>query len=136
MPDEVILSEGPLDEAALRARVGGEEYGAVVSFAGVVRRSEGGARLRAIDYEAYGPMARKGLAGLLDEAHERWSAFQAVLAHRTGEVEVGEPSVVIVVATGHREEAFEICRWFIDELKARVPIWKRDHLPLQEPPRP
>ena len=136
MSDELILCEEALDEAALRARVGGDEFGAVVSFAGIVRRREGETALRAIDYEAYAPMARKALSGLLEEAHERWSGFQALLAHRTGEVEVGEASVVIVVATGHREEAFTICRWFIDELKARVPIWKREHLPLEKPQRP
>jgi molybdopterin synthase catalytic subunit len=58
-----------------------------------------------------------------------------VVAHRTGEVPVGEASVVIVVATPHRGEAFTICRWLIDELKTRVPIWKRDHLPQENSPR-
>ena len=136
MVDELILCEEPLDEASLRARVGGEEDGAVVSFAGVVRRREGETSLRGIDYEAYAPMARKALEKILAEGHERWGPFQAVVAHRTGEVAVGESSVVIVVATGHRGEAFTICRWLIDELKARVPIWKREHLPLEAPHRP
>lgn len=135
MREELLLCEEALDEEALRARVGGEEHGAVVSFAGVVRRSEGHTELRAIDYEAYTPMARKALSAMLEEAHERWPDFEAVVAHRTGVVSVGEAAVVIVVAAGHREEAFTICRWLIDELKARVPIWKREHLPREQPPR-
>ena len=127
--DRVILQAERLDEATLRAELGGEEWGAVVTFAGVVRRTEGDARLRAIDYEAYAGMADKLLAQLLEEAHARWGEFEATVAHRTGEVAVGEPSVWIGVAAGHRAEAFEVARYLIDELKARVPIWKREHLP-------
>jgi molybdopterin synthase catalytic subunit len=133
---ELILCEEALDEAALRAGLAGEEHGAVLSFSGVVRRSEGELELRAIDYEAYTSMARRALEDMLEEAHARWADFRAVVAHRTGVVAVGEAAVVIVVAAGHRGEAFEICRWLIDELKARVPIWKREHLPRGTPPRP
>jgi molybdopterin synthase catalytic subunit len=135
MSDTVILSADPLDESALREQVGGEKYGAVVSFAGVVRRDEGDVALRAIDYEAYAPMAQRVLHELLAEAHRGRPHFEAAIAHRTGLVAVGEPSVVIAVAAAHREEAFGICRWLIDELKSRVPIWKREHLPREGPAR-
>ena len=129
MDDLILLQEEPLDETALRRRLGGEEDGAVVTFAGVVRRLEGEVPLRAIDYQAYGTMARRVLSGMLAEAHARGPRFQALIAHRTGVVPVGETSVWIGVAAGHRAEAFEVCRWLIDQLKVRVPIWKRDHLP-------
>ena len=115
MADLVLLQKETLQPSALRAHLQGEELGAIVEFNGVVRRTEKGQALRGINYEIYGPMAEKTLHTLLKEAHARWGEFEAVVAH---------------VATGHRQEAFEICRWLIDELKERVPIWKREHLPL------
>jgi len=127
--DRVFLSDKPLDPKALEAGLEGGERGAVVSFQGRVRATEGEMELRGIDYEAYAAMAEKKLDELLGEAHQKWSQFEAVVAHRTGVVGVGECSVFIAVATAHRAEAFAICRWLIDELKARVPIFKREHLP-------
>ncbi len=131
MADRVLLSDQALDVVSFRRELRGRELGAVVEFQGVVRQTEEGRLLRAIDYEAYAPMAEKVLRELLDEAHGRWKEFSAVIAHRSGVVPVGETAVYIGVATGHRAEAFELCRWLIDELKARVPIWKRDHLPAE-----
>lgn len=129
MSDRVVLTPEPLDPIQLVSALGAEEHGALVTFAGIVRRREGEQRLRAIDYQAYDAMAQKALDGLLDRAHQRWGEFEAVVAHRLGEVPVGEPSVWIGVSCGHRAECFEIARFLIDELKKEVPIWKRDHLP-------
>jgi len=130
VPDLVLLTQDPLDFAWLRESLSGDKLGAIVEFNGVVRRTEDGLSLRGIDYEVYVPMAEKALEELLGEAHARWGEFSAVIAHRSGVVEVGESAVYIGVATGHRQEAFELCRWLIDELKAQVPIWKQRHLPL------
>ena len=127
---EIFLAPDPIDEARFRADLGHEEHGAVVCFSGVVRRTEGEQALRAIDYEAYASMAQARLVELLEEAEGRWTDFHARVVHRTGQVAVGEAAVWVGVATGHRVEAFELCRFLIDELKLRVPIWKREHLPL------
>jgi molybdopterin synthase catalytic subunit len=127
--DRILLSDEALDLAGLEAELSGAERGALVSFQGRVRATEGTMVLRGIDYEAYSTMAEKKLHELLDEAHGRWGEFDAVIAHRRGVVEVGECAVFIAVATAHRAEAFTISRWLIDELKARVPIFKREHLP-------
>ena len=124
------MSDETLDLEKLKAELSGGQRGAVVSFEGRVRATEGKMELRAIDYEAYSAMAEKKLDELLREAHAKWPEFEAVVAHRRGVVRVGECAVFIAVATPHREEAFAICRWLIDELKARVPIFKREHLPL------
>jgi molybdopterin synthase catalytic subunit len=80
-------------------------------------------------------MAERAIAAILESAHARWPRFSAVVAHRTGVVPVGETSVWIAVAAGHRAEAFEVARHLIDEVKASVPIWKREHLP-EEPSGP
>ena len=126
------LVDGPIDPDRHLPDLADEAFGAVVTFAGVVRRHEGEVALRAIDYEAYAAMARREARALLQEAHERFGPLLAVVVHRTGEVPVGEAAVWIGVATGHRAEAFDAARFLIDELKARVPIWKRNHLPVDE----
>lgn len=105
--------------------------GAVATFLGVSRRSSNDRANveRPVDtlwYEAYGPMAEKRLNAVCDEAVERFGAIRAACHHRTGEVPVGEASVAIAVSSGHRPEAFEACRWIIDEIKRSVPIWKRE----------
>lgn len=128
MDDLLLLTEEPLDETALRAALGAEHDGAVVTFAGTVRRLEGSRALSGIVYQAYESMAHQELTRLLDDAHARWPRFRASVAHRVGFVPVGEASVWIGVAAPHRAEAFEVARFLIDELKARVPIWKKDHV--------
>jgi molybdopterin synthase catalytic subunit len=127
--DRVFLSDETLDVDGLKASLVNGQRGAVVSFEGRVRETEGKMELRGIDYEAYAAMAEKQLDELLRQAHEKWPQFEAVVAHRRGVVAVGECAVFIAVATVHRAEAFAICHWLIDELKARVPIFKREHLP-------
>jgi len=129
--EEILFTRAPLDESVLRSGLEDEECGAFVSFAGIVRRREGEQALESIVYEAYESMAERRLREILERAHSRWGAFHARIAHRLGEVRVGESSVWIGVAAGHRAEAFELCRHLIDELKADVPIWKAEHRPRQ-----
>lgn len=100
------------------------ETGAVVTFSGVVRAGENGARIGWLDYECYPAMAEKEARAIVEEAARRWALRGAVVLHRTGRVPAGEASVVVAVAAGHRAEAFEAARYLIDELKKRVPIWK------------
>jgi molybdopterin synthase catalytic subunit len=103
--------------------------GAVVTFCGTVREhSEGRAGVTAITYEAYDEEARRRLGQVADETRRRWPVVERLaLLHRTGEVALSEPSVVVVASAPHRAEAFEAARFAIDTLKETVPIWKREH---------
>ncbi len=100
------------------------EAGALVTFSGIVRRSEGAGTVSHLNYEQYEGMALEECRRLVAEARERWPLRRVLLQHRVGAVAVGEPSVLVAVSAGHRAEAFEAARFLIDELKRRVPIWK------------
>jgi molybdopterin synthase catalytic subunit len=102
--------------------------GGINVFVGLTRREKNaaGQDLTALDYEAYEEMALEQMRALARRAAEQWPISRLLLLHRLGRVAVGEPSVVIAVATPHRAEAFEACRWLIDTLKAEVPIWKQE----------
>lgn len=126
MKRDVILTAGPIDEAALvAARVLGPGMGAVVSFAGVVRGQEEGAPIQAIEYEAFDRMVRHQFGLILDEVAQRWPVESVRLVHRTGRVAVNESSLWVEVVTPHRGEAFAACQYLIEEMKKRVPIWKK-----------
>jgi len=120
------LSEDPIDVAAISASVRSDTDGAVVTFAGVVRETSRGKRVRALVYEAYGSMAKRQLELLAEEARRRWALGDLAVVHRTGTLRVGEVSVAIAVGAPHRAEAFDACEWLIDELKRTVPIWKKE----------
>jgi molybdopterin synthase catalytic subunit len=100
--------------------------GAVVVFDGIVRNNTRGRQTLYLDYEAYEEMALRQMKELAEQAREKFSVRQVTLTHRLGRLEVGESSVLIVVASAHRCAAFEACRWLIDTLKKTVPIWKRE----------
>lgn len=127
-PDEPYLAvqEAPLDVGALLAAVDGPAEGGVVLFVGRVRDRARGRGVRQLDYQAYAPMALAEMRALADEARARLGAARVAIAHRTGRLAVGEAAVAIAVASAHRAQAFEACRWLIDELKQRVPIWKKE----------
>lgn len=122
------LTREPLQPADPLAVVGHAETGGICIFAGTTRSetSPSGARLVALDYEAYEEMAHQQLHDLARRARQRWPVARLVLLHRTGRVPVGEASVLIAVATPHRAEAFECCRWLIDTLKAELAVWKKE----------
>ena len=105
--------------------------GGVCVFVGTTRAQtrDDGSALVALDYDAYPEMAQRQLTELAAAAGARWPVVRLVLLHRVGRVAVGEPSVLIAVATPHRPDAFEACRWLIDALKADVAIWKQDVWP-------
>jgi molybdopterin synthase catalytic subunit len=122
----VSLQRGPIDADALTARVKDGADGAVVVFDGIVRNNTRGRRTLHLDYEAYESMALDRMRALVDEAKQRFEVREVVLAHRLGRLQVGETSVWIAVASAHRAQAFEACRWVIDTLKKTVPIWKKE----------
>jgi molybdopterin synthase catalytic subunit len=123
---EILITTEAIDGSALAAaRASGPGMGAVVHFLGVVRGSEEGASIEAIDYTAFVPMAEVQFRKLLDEAARRWPLESVRVVHRLGVVRVGEPSLWMEVVSPHRAEAFDACRWIIDEMKRVVPIWKR-----------
>lgn len=120
------LSASPLDPEAVARRVAGADAGGIVSFVGRVRdRARGHAILR-LEYEAYPGMAERELEKIAAEAALRWPGVRVAAAHRTGVLGIGEIAVVVVAAAPHRAEAFEACRFTIDALKQRVPIWKKE----------
>lgn len=97
-----------------------------MTFAGNVRDNARNQKVLYLEYEGYAPLAEKQLLALRDEAQNRWDVVCAV-QHRLGRLEIGECSVAVAVASPHRGEAFEACRWLMDTLKETVPIWKREY---------
>ncbi|MGD9695148.1 MAG: molybdenum cofactor biosynthesis protein MoaE [Thermoleophilia bacterium] len=121
----IALVETPLDPSAVLAAVGDAEHGAAVLFVGTTRRDAAdGAPVRELRYEAYEELALAEMTAIAGEAARRYGAAIA-MEHRVGAVAVGAPSVVVAASAGHRPAAFAACRYAIDELKARVPIWKQ-----------
>ena len=121
--DRVRLTDQRIDPESLIEKVQGPGHGAVVAFFGRVRDTEKGRAIRSITYEAYIEMAIQEMEKISVEAETRWPV-RVALEHRAGEVPVGESSVVIACGGAHRQEAFDACRYVIDEIKTRVPVWK------------
>ena len=120
------ISEHPLDEAEVVARIDGPDAGGVVSFVGNVRNQARGHSIKFLEYEAYPEMAEREMDKIAAEAGERWPGTRVAIAHRVGHLEIGEAAVVVVAVSPHRAEAFEACRFAIDTLKITVPIWKKE----------
>ena len=121
------LSTTPLDPAALQSALADARAGACVTFEGWVRNRNEGQPVSALDYEAYAPLAEKEGARILAEAREKFSILAAHCVHRTGHLALGDLAVWVGVTAEHRGAAFDACRYIIDEAKARVPIWKKEH---------
>ncbi len=127
VPGEVQIVRESIDREAVVARLKRPADGAAVIFDGVVRDNTRGRRTLYLDYEAYEAMALKQMETLAVEARARFGVRGASIVHRLGRLQIGETSVLIVVASGHRGAAFEACRWIIDTLKKTVPIWKKEY---------
>lgn len=126
-PPPFRLYATPLPVADLRVALQRPDAGGFASFEGWVRDHHEGRGVLRLTYEAYAPLAEREGARILAEAHERWPVLAATAAHRTGTLEVGEIAVWVGVAAAHRDAAFAACRYVIDEIKARVAIWKQEH---------
>jgi molybdopterin synthase catalytic subunit len=126
--DIVELQSTPLDVGAAIDSVGEGGSGAIAAFVGTTRRDKNasGRELVALDYEAYREMAVDQMRRLAEEARRRWPIVRIVMLHRTGVVKIGQPSMLVAVSTPHRAEAFEACRFLIDQLKAQATIWKKE----------
>jgi molybdopterin synthase catalytic subunit len=122
---DLQITTAEIDETALAARRKiSTNVGAVVTFQGVVRNDEGSQKISGIDYEAFEAMARRQFEHIISEAAARWPIEAIRLVHRIGFVPVNKPSLWVEVTTSHRGEAFEACKYLIDQMKVRVPIWK------------
>lgn len=120
------LSFSPLDVSLVSSLVERAEAGAVVTFAGAVRRQSQGRIVTHLDYEAYPPMVLTQMQRVVDEALAQWPDALIAIHHRVGTLQIGELAVAIAVSTPHRKEAFAACSFTIDRLKEVVPIWKRE----------
>jgi len=120
-----LLSDQPLDLGALVTEVSGPGRGGIASFLGLVRDHHEGRAVTRLEYSAYGPMAEAEAAVIVAEAEERWPVRVAA-RHRLGTLDVGQAAVAVAAAGAHRAEAFDACRYVIEELKRRVPIWKKE----------
>jgi molybdopterin synthase catalytic subunit/molybdopterin converting factor small subunit len=125
-PTAVALTREPIEAASLAASAKAGEDGAVVVFDGIVRNNSRGRQTLHLDYEAYEEMALKQMKDLATQARERFGVRLVSIVHRLGRLTVGETSVLIVVASAHRAQAYEASRFLIDTLKKTVPIWKKE----------
>ena len=125
-PRRCTISDQPLDPGAVVNRVLGPDAGGIVTFVGTVRDASRGQAIRHLEYEAYPEMAERELEKICLEAAERWPGARVAVAHRVGHLEIGAIAVVVAAAAPHRAEAFAACRYTIDTLKQRVPIWKKE----------
>jgi molybdopterin synthase catalytic subunit/molybdopterin converting factor small subunit len=123
----VALIRKAIDADSLVAALKRGEDGAVVVFDGIVRNHTRGRRTLYLHYESYETMALAQMRQLAQQAMERFGVSGITLVHRLGRLEIGETSVLIAVASAHRAQAFDACRWLIDTLKKTVPIWKKEH---------
>ena len=121
------ISSTPLDASAIREQVLDPASGGFASFEGWVRNHHQGRAVERLEYEAYPLLAEKEGKRIIEEAREKFEIVQAACVHRTGPVEIGGLAVVVCVSAHHRDAAFDACRYIIDEVKARVPVWKKEH---------
>jgi molybdopterin synthase catalytic subunit len=131
MKRAVRITTAAIDEAALASiRAISRSVGAVIAFQGIVRESEGVAKIVGIEYEAFEAMAQHQFQKILTEIEARWPIESVRIVHRIGFVAANEASLWVEVTAGHRGEAFAACQYLIDQMKLRVPIWKR---PIESP---
>jgi molybdopterin synthase catalytic subunit len=121
------FSREPLDPAALARALADEACGALVTFEGWVRNHNEGQVVQRLDYEGYEALGVKEGTRIVEEALGRFGIARAQCVHRLGALALGDLAVWVGVSSHHRGEAFEACRWIIDEVKDRVPIWKKEH---------
>ena len=121
------LTSSPIDVPSLTRDVASAERGAIALFLGTVRNTNDGREVNGIDYSAYDAMAVAEMNRIATEARERFPGVEVALVHRVGTLAVGDVSVAIATAHMHRAPALDANRYVIEELKRRVPIWKREH---------
>lgn len=123
---EVCITAGPLPLARLRDREASEASGAIVTFSGIVRNRNNNRPVTALDYDCAPALAENCLRQIAEEARTRWETEHIVIHHGHGLIAIGQASVFILVASTKRDAAFEASRYIIEEMKQRVPVWKRE----------
>lgn len=123
---EILEEHNPIDMAKYMKFVGSPQAGAVATFSGTTRDTFEGKTVLELRYEAYVPMAMRQIKTICKSARSSWSLISIAVAHRLGPVPVGETSVFVAVSSVHRADSLEACRFLIDEIKASVPIWKKE----------
>lgn len=118
--DEVLSTEQAITAVESRSA------GAIDVFLGVVRNTSLGRMVSYLEYDAYPSMAEKVMREIAEEAKERFALESCAVLHRTGRLEIGEASLLIAVSSAHRAKAFESCHWLVNEVKRRVPVWKKE----------
>ncbi|MDZ4860977.1 MAG: molybdenum cofactor biosynthesis protein MoaE [Candidatus Hydrogenedentes bacterium] len=121
------FSAEPIDVALLTSQLARPEAGACITFEGWVRNHNQGQGVLRLEYEAYEPLAVKEGELILGEAMRKFNVCDAHCVHRVGSLEIGDTAVWVGVTAAHRDEAYRASRYIIDEIKARVPIWKKEH---------
>jgi molybdopterin synthase catalytic subunit len=122
----LLLTPQPLDVATVVSLVSRPDCGAIATFVGITRDHNAGRRVLYLEYEAYAPLALKALDRIQQEISGRWPDVGVAIHHRSGRVEIGQPSVIIAAASPHRAEAFAAARYAIERVKQIAPIWKRE----------
>jgi len=117
----------PIDTRALRESILEPAAGGFCSFEGWVRNHHQGRAVLSLEYEAYRSLAEKEGARIIHEARQKFAILHARCHHRVGSLAIGELAVAVVVSSAHRDAAFDGCRYIIDEVKFRVPVWKKEH---------
>ena len=121
------VSRKKIDVAAARDAVTDHHCGALAVFEGWIRNHNEGQQVERLEYEVYRPMALKEGARVIDEALKRFAISHALCIHREGLLELGDCAVIVCVSAAHRDAAFDACRYIIDQVKVRLPIWKKEH---------
>jgi len=122
----ISITEKPIDVNKLLSELSDPSSGASVLFTGTVRDHNVLGKVSQLHYEAYEEMVEKVLQEIENEIHKKWKINKFIAIHRTGSLKVGEVSVVVAVSAEHRNEAFEACKFGIDAIKERAPIWKKE----------
>ncbi len=130
----VEITDAPIDIKLLIEKTRNPDAGALVTFQGTVRRMTGDLEVDSLIYESYRDMAIKTINEIINEAMGKHDILEINVVHRLGTVGLTEDSVAICCSSPHRKEAFRACEYVIDEIKTRVPIWKKD-VPREGPPR-
>lgn len=120
------LTETDIAESQLKAAVENEHAGAICTFDGRVRNHNDGKAVSKLSYEAYAELAEKEGNAVIAEALKKFNIVGAAAAHRTGDLAIGDVAVFVAVSAAHRDDAFKACRYIIDEIKLRLPIWKKE----------
>jgi molybdopterin synthase catalytic subunit len=130
MPERtmIVLTSDPLNASAALRFVGDPAAGGTCLFEGTVRAHSRAGDVTGLRYEAYDELASARMQTIAEEMLERWPAKKAALFHRTGDLGIGEVSVIVACSAPHRAEAFEACRFGIERIKEQVPIWKQEQL--------